>query len=260
VSDNGHFDRGAPTNDANSQPANPAPGRHGRTVVIGAGIALAAAVVTAAATQAHPGPRLSRKDKLVDLIAAEDAHAKTLRAELDSLRAQLDALQGAGANRGQALDALKRQIDALAPYAGLAAVRGPGLKVELRDSTLRTSPTGDPNDLVIHQQDIQSVVNALWAAGAEAMAINGQRVTAQTAIRCVGNTLLLHGSVYSPPYDILVIGDPSTLRNGLAEDLLVQRFQDAATQFRLGFTVSSAGGLTVPAFEGISDDKYAVTA
>ena len=69
-----------------------------------------------------------------------------------------------------------------------------------------------PDDLVIHQQDVQGVVNALWAGGAEAMTIMGQRVVATTAVRCVGNTLLLHGRVYSPPFVVTAVGDPARLR------------------------------------------------
>src|SRR5436189_127421 len=75
---------------------------------------------------------------------------------------------------------------------GLAAMRGPGLKVTLDDSKLDKPPAGNVNDLVIHSQDVQAVVNALWQAGAEAVAINGQRLVGTSAVLCVGNTLLLN--------------------------------------------------------------------
>ncbi|TMK82940.1 MAG: DUF881 domain-containing protein [Actinobacteria bacterium] len=136
-------------------------------------------------------------------------------------------------------------------YAGLADVTGPGVVVEMRDSLLRRSPTGDPNDLVIHQQDIQAVVNALWAGGAEAMSINGERLTSDSAVRCVGNTLLLHGSVYAPPYRISAIGDPGALSAVLASDPLVERFRVFVEDVHLGFTIRRAGSLTVPAFQGV---------
>ena len=64
----------------------------------------------------------------------------------------------------------------------------------------------DPNQLVVHQSDLQAVVNALWAGGAEAMTIAGQRVIATSAVRCVGNTLLLNGRVFSPPFEVAAIG------------------------------------------------------
>ena len=69
-------------------------------------------------------------------------------------------------------------------------------------------PAGvDPDDLVVHQQDVQSVVNAMWAGGAEAMMIMDQRVLTTSAVRCIGNTLLLQGRTYSPPFVVTAIGD-----------------------------------------------------
>ncbi|MFY9587674.1 MAG: DUF881 domain-containing protein, partial [Actinomycetota bacterium] len=140
----------------------------------------------------------------------------------------------------------------LSPFAGLRAVRGPGLLVELSDSTLRESPTGDPNDLVIHEQDLQAVVNALWAAGAEAISINGERITSRSAVRCVGNTLLLHGSVYAPPYRVSALGDPRALDEGLGFSEEVEQFREATEDFRLGFRVSRSKALLLPAFRGLA--------
>lgn len=234
--------------------------RMSRSLVFAGVVALAGIVIAAAATERRPGPRLSRKARLVDLIRAEDARARALRAELDALRAQVESLAAGGSARTKELDSLQRTLNALAPYAGLAPVRGPGLRVELRDSTLRTSPTGDPNDLVIHEEDLQAVVNALWAAGAEGIAINGERITGESAIRCVGNTLLLHGSVYSPPYRIAAVGNVAALRHSLDEDPFVQRFSFAVTEFRLGFEVTDHARVDLPAFGGTVGEKYAVVA
>lgn len=228
-----------------------------RTALVGIAVALIGLIVATAATQTQPGPRLSRKARLVDLIRAEDERARALRAELDDLRADLSVFEGGGSLRVRRLDALRKAAGQLAPFAGLAAVRGAGLRIELRDSSLRASPTGDPNDLVIHEQDLQAVVNALWASGAEALAINGERITAASAIRCVGNTLLLHGAVYSPPYRIGAIGDPARMRGGLRDDALVGRFRVAVEEFRLGFDIAPAKRLELPAFRGIVANRFA---
>ena len=72
-----------------------------------------------------------------------------------------------------------------------------------------------PDELVVHQQDIQAVVNALWAGGAQAMTIQGQRVISTTGIKCVGNTVMLHGVPYSPPYRIAAIGNVAALQASL---------------------------------------------
>ena len=97
----------------------------------------------------------------------------------------------------------------------------------------RTLP-GDPNPdlLVVHQQDVQAVVNALWAGGARAMQIMDQRVIATSAVRCVGNTLLLHGVVYSPPYVITAVGDPTALRHALDASPDVQIYKQYVSAYQ----------------------------
>ena len=83
---------------------------------------------------------------------------------------------------------------------------------------------------------MQAVVNALWAGGAEAMSIMDVRVISTSAVRCVGNTLLLHGRVYSPPFKIMAIGDPAALQQALASSEGVRLFRDAVDDFQLGYT------------------------
>jgi len=99
------------------------------------------------------------------------------------------------------------------------------------------SPSGNLNDLVIHSQDVQAVVNALWRAGAEAVAINGQRLVGTSAVLCVGNTLLLNGTVHSPPYEIAAIGAG---RDKFEDDRLVRRLHDDADAFGLRFSIRTA--------------------
>ncbi len=96
-------------------------------------------------------------------------------------------------------------------------MHGPAVRVTLTDAPVDFAPPGVNGDLlVVHEQDIQQVVNALWAAGAEAMTIQGQRVISTTAVKCVGNTVVLHGVPYAPPYVITSIGDIQRLEQGLA--------------------------------------------
>ena len=95
-------------------------------------------------------------------------------------------------------------------------MHGPGLIVTLtdaqRDADGRFPRDASPDDLVVHQQDIQAVLNALWSAGAEAIQMQDQRIIATSAPRCVGNTLLLNGRTYSPPYTITAIGDVAAMQ------------------------------------------------
>lgn len=88
----------------------------------------------------------------------------------------------------------------------------------------------------MHQQDIQAVLNALWSAGAEAIQMQDQRIIATSAPRCVGNTLLLNGRTYSPPYTITAVGDPGAMQAALAAAPLVTLYKQYVVRFGLGYT------------------------
>jgi uncharacterized protein YlxW (UPF0749 family) len=111
-------------------------------------------------------------------------------------------------------------------------------------------PAPKPDDLVVHEQDIQGVVNALWAGGAEGMSIMDERVVATTAVRCVGNTLLLHGAVYSPPFVIRAIGDPTRLAAALDDASSVQLFRQYVDAYGLVLDAVPDRGLRLPAYDG----------
>ena len=154
--------------------------------------------------------------------------------------------------------------EAYQAVAGLSALHGPGLTVRLDDAPRRPDgslPQGaNPDDLVVHQQDVQAVVNALWAGGAEAMTIMGVRVVSTSAVRCVGNTLLLSGRVYSPPFVMAAIGDPDRLRTALDQSLGVRAFREAASAFGLRYQVKPEGDVKVPAYDGSTSLQYAGSA
>jgi uncharacterized protein YlxW (UPF0749 family) len=104
---------------------------------------------------------------------------------------------------------------------------------------------------------VQAVVNALWAGGGEAMSIMGVRVISTSAVRCVGNTLLLNGRVYSPPFVIRAIGDPGRMQDALGQSDGVRAFRAAATTLGLGYQVKVEGDVTVPAYDGSTSLQYA---
>ena len=103
---------------------------------------------------------------------------------------------------------------------------------------------------VVHQQDVQAVVNALWAGGAEAMTLMGQRVISTSAVRCVGNTVVLHGQVYGPPFVVTAIGDQDRMRTALDLEPGVELFQRYVERFGLGYAVTAQDEVRLPAYEG----------
>jgi uncharacterized protein YlxW (UPF0749 family) len=126
--------------------------------------------------------------------------------------------------------------------------------VSLSDSDLERSPSGNVNDLVIHSEDVRVVLNGLWKAGAEAIAVNRQRVVGTTAVVCVGNTLLINGTVHSPPYVLEALGADS---ERFADDPSVAALARDATAFRLGFQVGEIAELTLPAYDGAVAFRHA---
>ena len=102
------------------------------------------------------------------------------------------------------------------------------------------------------------MVNALWTGGAEAMTIMGKRVISTTAVRCVGNTLLLQDAVYSPPFVIAAIGEPARLVAALDADPDVSVFRQYVAVYGLGYRVTRASAGTLPAYDGPLNLQYAV--
>ena len=133
---------------------------------------------------------------------------------------------------------------------------GPAVEVTLDDAHRSLDSLPEPytaDDIVVHQQDVQAVVNALWASGAEAMMIQDQRVISTSAVRCVGNTLILQGRVYAPPYTIKAIGDVPRMQAGLDADRSIQIYMDYVNDLGLGWSVQTHAGEEFPAYSGSVD-------
>jgi uncharacterized protein YlxW (UPF0749 family) len=112
--------------------------------------------------------------------------------------------------------------------------------------------------MVVHQQDLQAVVNALWAGGADAITLQNQRLISTTGIKCVGNTVLLHGVPYSPPYEIVAVGDPVQLQSALDASAYVQTYlQYTQEPVNIGWDVDLLTQTTVPGYEGSINLRYA---
>jgi uncharacterized protein YlxW (UPF0749 family) len=217
-----------------------------------------AAVVGFLVMTAHLNPlpgqvtvRAPERERLASLIRVEQDRSSGLRFTADDLRRQVAGFQkshGKGAGPSTALATMRERM-------GLVAAEGPGLVVTLDDSSDRESPSGNLNDLVIHSQDVQAVANGLWGAGAEALAVNGQRVVPTSAVLCVGNTLLINGTVHSPPFRFTALG--ADLHSAFTGDPLVERFAEDADRFKLGFKVEERDRLNVPAYTGTSKVRFA---
>jgi uncharacterized protein YlxW (UPF0749 family) len=211
-------------------------------------------VVAVQSRPANPESRLPRRFRLAGLIERQQATTADLQTEVDKLHRQVNGVVRAGASRAQGAPDREQGLSKAEQAAGLVAVRGAGLRVSLNDSLLSQAPSGNINDLVVHSQDVQGVVNALWRSGAEALSINGQRLVGTSAVLCVGNTLLLNGTVHSPPYVVSAIG---AARDRFEADPLVRRLRSDAESFGLRISVERQDALTIPAFTGATSLRFA---
>lgn len=227
-------------------------------------VLVATGVLLATSARAHPGRSVTdtSHDRLADLVAAQQRSADAATAQQRVLRARVNALASAEAGTDARVAAQQSAAAALEGPAGLTPVTGSGYRVSLDDAPKGAAvetgyPDPTPDDLVVHQQDVQGVVNALWAGGAQAMTIMGQRVVSTSAVRCVGNTLLLQGRVYSPPFVVTAIGDPVQLAAAVDDAPSVQIFRQYVHVYGLRFSARTLDSVTLPAFDGPLVVSYA---
>ncbi|MGV1004821.1 MAG: DUF881 domain-containing protein [Candidatus Nanopelagicales bacterium] len=231
-------------------------------LVAGAIFAVAGSLfVTGAIAGAQGDIRNDRTGGLRDSIAerADDAHA--LADDVERYRGQLETLRLQEADRPK-VETIENEISELQPAVGLTEVVGPGVTVELNDAVapdpLPEGMTGD--DYIVHQQDIQGVINAMWRGGASGVTVMGVRLISTSAVRCVGNTVILQGRVHSPPFVITGVGDPAALRLSLAAEPSVQIFRQWVDLVGLGYREIAFVKETLPPYSGPLTMKHATVA
>ena len=216
---------------------------------------------TTARTAAGTSLRDDRRIELTRLIQERQRQVDDQTGRAAELQRQIDETTRAQAGSDGPIAQEQARADAVRAAAGFTEVHGPGVRVVLDDAPRRPDgnlPAGArPDDVVVHQQDVQSVVNALWAGGAEAMVIMDIRVISTSAVRCVGNTLLLHGRVYSPPFQIQAIGDSRRMLDALAGDAGVAAFRQAADAYGLGYSAEAMADIQAPAHGGPTTLEHA---
>jgi uncharacterized protein YlxW (UPF0749 family) len=239
-----------------TRPDTPERGRRWRWSVLVPVVAAAAGLLFTTTANTAAGTRLrdDRRPELTRVIGERKAQVADETTIAADLQAEIDRITAAEAGSDDRIAVQQRRADDVRNAAGMIALHGPGIRVVLDDAPRRADgglPVGArPDDVVVHQQDVQSVVNALWVGGAEAMVIMDLRVISTSAVRCVGNTLLLHGQVFSPPFEIRAIGDAARMRGTLDADPGVRAFRDSANSYGLGYVVQDLNDVVAPAYAG----------
>ena len=224
-------------------------------VVLLSGTLFVVSAQSSQGTDLRPG----RYDDLAGVAGAEAERYASLQARIAELTEEVEDLSKS--IEDDTVKRLQAEADELKDPAGLTPRQGPGVTVTLSDApeeVVETS-TRDLNLLVVHQQDIQAVVNAMWSGGAVAVTIQGQRVVSTTGIECEGNSVMLQGVPYPQPYVIEAVGDPGALTTAIAEDdyLQIYRDQSEIEDIAVGWDLELADDLTAPAYDGLLDLAYA---
>lgn len=227
--------------------------RGSRPLLVVVGVLVATLLVVIAAVQAHRhAPSAARaRDTLVGQVHAQSRSVDALQTRLNRLRAETADLRDASLASSTAGQRLARRLDAEEVAAGAAAVTGPGLRVTLDDSA-------DGRNQVL-DRDLQATVNALWAAGAESVAVDGQRMTAQTAIRQAGDAILVNFEPVFAPYDVDAIGDPVALETHFGSSRAASRLHAYTQLYGLRFHYARAATVTLPPAPGLAL-RYATVA
>lgn len=224
-------------------------------VVLLAGTLMAVSAANSEGTDLRPG----RYTDLASLVGNEADQYAALEGRVHELEADVDQLSSRVETRE--IRRYRREADRLEDPAGLTPRTGPGLTITLSDAPEDkiNASTENLNLLVVHQQDIQAVVNALWSGGATAVTVQGQRIISTTGIKCEGNAVQLQGVPYGQPYVIQAVGDPARLQAAVdASDYLdIYREQAANPAIGIGWDEQTETEVTAPAYSGLLDLSYA---
>lgn len=191
---------------------------------------------------------IRRTQELAEQVAQMKKERDVLQVQLSRMRDQLENL-----STGPRASQIKEEMDIAMIFAGITELTGSGVEVTLKDSNVSKKLTDDPNLYIIHDEDVLQVVNEIKAAGAEAVAINGQRVIATTGISCSGPTIRINKKALVPPFIITAIGSPETIEGAL-------KMRGGVTDYLqfLGIQVSvkKLEQLAIPAYTGSIKSDY----
>ena len=221
-----------------------------------ASVSLATFLVSGlAATQFRSQPlassnRLARDEALRQSVNQLEDQNRALKARVQALQAEVKAGEDESARRSSAVQQVKALLDEQKTIAGLTALHGPGLTIQLRDGVDPNDPADRSLGWTIHYQDLQDIVSLLWASGAEAVAVNGQRVVPTTSFHYAGvNILINNANRLIGPYTVTALGDPSTLANGVGDPDQLAELKSRNRIYRLGLSWLRSTRLSVPAYD-----------
>jgi uncharacterized protein YlxW (UPF0749 family) len=200
----------------------------------------------------------SAQQVLAGQVVALEDEQKTLRDQLGTAEDQVQQFQTESAGSQTALAELNKELAAARLAAGLTKVTGPGVVAEIADSKLQVPEGENPANYIVLVDDLRDIVTALWASGAEAIAINGERLVSTSSIYGVGASILVNTAFLAPPFRVEAIGPDGLLQRFLGNQAYLGRVAHRIDAFGLEFATQAQGDLSLPAFVGNTRFRWAV--
>ena len=200
----------------------------------------------------------SAQQVLADQVLQLEEEQQQLRADIADAEAEVQRIQEESTSSSATLAALNAQLERARLAVGLTAVFGPGVVVEISDSNRVVPPGENPSSYIVLVDDLRDIVTALWASGAEAITIDGERLVASSSIYGVGASVLVNTSFLSPPFRIEAIGGEGLLDRFQSHAAFTGRVAQRIEFFGLEFAVAPSEGLDLPAFVGTARFRWGV--
>jgi len=201
-------------------------------------------------------PREQSRVSTAEAVQRLEEEQRQLKERIAELRTQIASMQHT-AETADPAKMVAADIDQQKLLAGLVALHGPGLLVVLDDSTKTVGPSEDANNYIIHDYELRDVVSLLWLSGAEAIAINGERLVNVSSIYCVGSTILVNDTRLSPPYEIRAIGDPPVLEDVVQNPKNLAKLRARVKTYGIQLKVTQQKDVIIPAYSGTLNIRYA---
>jgi uncharacterized protein YlxW (UPF0749 family) len=216
--------------------------------LLGLGLLLATAALQ---VRADAGIVSAERESLVERVGLATSHADALEQTVADLERDILEIETRHLDNAAVNSELRESMATMRSAAGTGAVQGPGVVVEVDDAENGADSGSSGAVTNVLDIDLQQVVNGLWAAGAEAVSINDQRVTAMTAIRSANDVILVNFRPLEPPYEVRAVGDSRTLGSRFLEGPGGQWLLDASSTAGIQFDIRNADSLTLPAARAV---------
>src|SRR5438270_11241987 len=216
-------------------------------------VALATGFVLAGQVKAQlltPSNQVARYQALVRSVQELEAANADSRRQIASLRGQIDSLESQAAAQSAATQTLKNQVADVRAHAGLVAMHGPGIEVTLRNGVPGPDTATGKSGYLVKFQDVQDVVNLLFAQGAEGIAVNGRRITPLTAFSgSEGQIVIDQGTPFASPVRVAAIGDRNRMQEALGDQSALPDVRARQIQFQLHLTFEGSPNISLPAYD-----------